>query len=244
MKTMNPTLLKATVSIVLGLLLAHAAQGHYLWIEKSDAGATVYFGEYEESARECAPGRLDEMPGPHAQIVSEGIVKPVILQKRSDGFAFAAQAGVPHAWLIEEGAVGVKDWSKAGMGIVKPYFYARYQAPGGASSAAAPLLTLDILPQKEEGRFRVYFRGQPLPKTDVKIVAPNTWAQEGRTDADGLVQLATPWKGQYIVQVVHLEASSGEYEGKAFQAKRHRATLTFAVAGGEPTFQPTRGHCP
>lgn len=231
--------LHAIVALVCGVAGLAPANAHYLWIERSGADAAVYFGEYEEAVRERSPGRLDEIPGPRAQAVSGQSTEPLALQKRATGFVVApTSVASAQALLVEEAAVGVKDWRKSGIGIVKPFFYARHQPMGNSDtgSAAGPSLTLDILPTMDEGRFGVYFRGKPLPKADVKIVAPNTWAQEGRTDDEGMVRLPLPWKGQYILQVIHLERAAGEYMGQPYEARRHRATLTYVATQGEATF--------
>lgn len=227
------TLLKGIMTLACGLT-SLAANAHYLWIERNGQEATVYFGEFEESARERSPGRLDEMPGPHAQVLSTGTAKSVPLHKRPEGFAFASTGSGQQALIVEEGAVGVKDWTAAGIGIVKPFFYARHQSLEAAIPAPQPVLPLDILPTQDDGVFQVFFRGKPLPKADVKIVAPNTWAQEGKTGEDGRVRLPMPWKGQYILQVVHLEPGSGTFERKAYQAQRHRTTLTVVSPRGQP----------
>ncbi|MGE5451778.1 MAG: DUF4198 domain-containing protein [Acidobacteriota bacterium] len=212
-----------------GIAALPSVKAHYLWIERSGTHATLFFGEYEESAREQSPGRLDEIPGPRAHILSGQGAQPAALQKRANGFVFPSLDTKAQPLVAEETGVGVKDWTRAGVGVVKPYFYARHQPP--RTFSGEPALTLDILPERETGQFRVYFRGQPLPKALVKIVAPNTWAQEGHTDANGRVQLPLPWKGQYILQVIHLEPGRGEYDGQPYEAQRHRATLTY-VAGG------------
>lgn len=226
---MKHTLLTALVMGACSLGAIPGANAHYLWIERSGSNATVYFGEYEEAARERSPGRLDEIPGPMARSGVGPAAKTLALQKHANGFAFPSLTSTPQPLLVEETAVGVKDWSASGIGVVKPYFYARNQSQ--QVIASEPATTLDILPMRERGLFRVYFQGQPLPKAAVKIVAPNTWAQEGRTDGEGLVRLPLP--GQYIVQVIHLEPGNGEYEGKTYQAKRHRATLTFVADHGD-----------
>lgn len=236
---MRHLLLRSTLAAFTTLAAAPAVNAHYLWIEPNGTQAKVYFGEYEEAARERSPGRLDEIPAPQAQVLSSKSAAPVALHKQADGFAFAPLEAGPRPLVVEESAVGVKDWTASGIGVVKPYFYARYQP--GHVQADAPAMTLDILPLAQQGQFRVYFRGQPLPKAAVKIVAPNTWAQEGRTDPTGTVELPLPWAGQYIVQVIHLEAGSGEYEGKPYQAKRHRATLTYLASKGSPKVLPKQG---
>lgn len=243
--TMKPHHFKACVASALAFLSMSTARAHYLWIEHEGPQATVFFGEYEESARERSPGRLDEIPGPQAQwlTASDAAPKPVKLSKRAEGFALASPVPAQATILVEELALGVKDWSMSGIGIVKPFFYSRHQGTL-PTSAAQPGLTLDIVPSREVGNFKVYFRGKPLPKADVKIVAQNTWAQEARTDQEGAVRLPMPWKGQYILQVIHLEQGAGEFEGKPYQAKRHRATLTLTAAQGEPTFSPSRPNQP
>lgn len=218
------------------MTLLSTAQAHYLWIERIGTQATLAFGEFEESAREQSPGRLDEIPAPHAQVLTDQGIQDVPLQKQRHGFAFPALQQKATAIWVTESTVGVKDWTRSGMGLVKPYFYARHQ--NTATSDAEPTLVLDILPIHAKGQFRVYFRGEPLPKATVKIIAPNSWAQESQTNQDGLAQLPLPWRGQYILQVIHSEPLSGEYEGKPYQTQRHRATLTYMESRGPKTFTP------
>lgn len=234
---MKSTLLYTLVVMACSFASLRTANAHYLWIERSGTNAQLLFGEYEESARERSPGRLDEIPAPRAQqVTNKPATMPALLQKQATGFAFPALDADTQALLAKEPAVPVKDWRKAGIGIVKPLFYARHQSR--FDPQAEPTLTLDILPAKDEGCFHVYFRGKPLPKAEVKIVASNTWAQESRTNDNGMVQLPLPWKGQYILQVIHLEPVAGSYEGQAYQARRHRATLTYVTASGDATFSP------
>ncbi len=236
---MNNTLLKALLASACGMAAMSSVNAHYLWIERSGSHATLFFGEYEESAREQSPGRLDEIPDPQAQLLAGKDALPTTLQKRANGFVFTSRDAAARPLIAEEANVGVKDWTRSGIGVVKPYFYARHQPPRIVSDG--PVLDLDILPQTARGQFRVYFHGKPLPKAMVKIVAPNTWAQEGHTDDEGTVHLPLPWRGQYILQVIHLEAGSGEFEGKTYQAKRHRATLSYVATSGDASVSPEQG---
>jgi uncharacterized GH25 family protein len=214
---------------------AVSAQAHYLWIENSGGAAILRFGEFAENERERSPGRLDEIPDPQAIVFADGKGKPVALQRGAEGFTFAQVK--PGAQLVaQESRMSVRDWSKAGIGIVKPMFYAR---AGLAGVEAKPELPFDIVPTGNADEFRIWFKQQPLAKAAVTIYAPNGWSQEHRTDADGKVALARPWQGQYVIEAIFLERTAGEFEGKPFEAIRHRATLTLEQKSGPTTFAPT-----
>jgi hypothetical protein len=215
-------------------LLAQGAQSHYLWIDASATQPVLRFGELEEGAIERSPGRLDEMVGPKASKLSGAARTALEIKRGSDGFAFPADVQNT-ALVVEEDKYVVRDWTANGMGIVKPMFYARH-APSVA--AIAPALTLDVVPAGSAQQFVVWFRNQPLANTAIKIIAPNGWTQERKTAPDGKVQFSMPWRGQYIVEAIYIEATKGEFGGTRYDSVRHRATLTIAQPNGESTFKP------
>ncbi len=226
-----------TSSVLKSLLLvaitfAGSAQAHYLWIERTGDIATLHFGEYEEGAMERSPGRLDEIRNPSAAAVMAGTEKAVTLNKGNDGFGFAAK-NKSDALVARETSMAVRDGSKQGIGLVKPMFYAR----NAASFAATPaVLSLDVTPNGKPGQFNIWFDGKPLAKATVKIIAPNGWSQEDKSGEDGSLTLAMPWRGQYIIHVIHKEDKAGEFEGAHFDAIRHRTTLTIEQTAGIKTF--------
>lgn len=228
----------AALTLTLAVLAPSVAQAHYLWLENDKAGGHLYFGEYEELLRERSPGRLDEMPSPVIHSVnSAGQTSNVRVTREAGGFAFAP-SGRPTAITATEGAYEVKDWTRAGIGIVKPMFYARMI--GATAQPVADVMTLDVLPTGKNGEFRAVFQGKPLAGTDVRIIAPNAWTREATTDKDGLVHFDFPWRGQYILHVVHLEKTPGNFNGVAYEALRHRATATVNVPRGPATQVPTK----
>lgn len=215
------------------------AQAHYLWLEQDKAGGHLYFGEYEEMLRERSPGRLDEMPAPEIRTVGrDGQPLAVGATRETGGFAFSPPSR-DATIVATEGAYAVKDWTRAGIGIVKPMFYARLiGATPQPATQAASAMPLDILPTGKTGEYRVMFRGAPLARTDVRIIAPNAWTREATTGEDGLVRFTFPWRGQYILHVVHLERTPGTFGGVPYEAVRHRATATLNVATGTRTATP------
>jgi hypothetical protein len=102
--------------------------------------------------------------------------------------------------------------------------------------AGAPRLTLDVIPTGKPGALQVVFRGQPLAKAKVNVVAASGWGRELETDARGQVEVALPWKTRYLVAVRHEEARSGSRKGKsgdeAFDSASFMTTLSFASRAG------------
>jgi len=230
--------LKALVLSLVVSVAPSVAQAHYLWLEQDKSGGHLYFGEYEELLRERSPGRLDEMPGPEIRVkTTMGEARAVQPRREAGGFALA---GLPRGGdvIATETGYEVKDWTKSGLGIVKPMFYARLI--GSVPTSAAEAMTLDILPTGKAGEFQVVFRGAPLTGIDVRIIAANAWTREASADKDGKVHFDLPWRGQYILHVVKLEKATGEFKGVAYEAVRHRATATFNVSRGPATRIPAK----
>lgn len=64
------SVIKTIIGITLGTLsVAGAAHAHYLWIEPSDNGAKLYYGEADALLKEKSPGKLDNNTSRRGQYV-------------------------------------------------------------------------------------------------------------------------------------------------------------------------------
>ena len=208
------------------LCLPLAGKAHYLWIEsETPTEARVYFGEFVEDVREKAGGRLDEREKLEGKLAVADKATALKFEKKPDHFAVKLEQ--PSGWLlVQDLADGVKDWTKSDIGIVKPMFYARAAVANKPAPAKSALL-LDILPTGQDAnQLRVVFKDQPLANAKVLVSAPNLWMQELKTDDAGQVKISTPFPGRYVIEVIHKERTPGEFEGKAYEAIRHRATYS------------------
>ena len=217
-----------------GLFAVLPAAAHYIWIEQ-DSGhqSRLFFGEYQDGEREKSPGRLDEITKPQAWLIdASGKREPLEVIRRTNHFDLGVVRHGASTVIAEEHGYGVKDWNKHGHGVVKPMFYARY-TPLKAKAPEKPELTLDILPEAADGSvsrtFTVYFRNSPLAKAKIKAHAPNLSTGEQSTDENGKATIPTAMTGQYVLEVIHRENRPGEFDGKKYEAVRHRATLTFTL---------------
>lgn len=223
MTKLRNTLLSISLLALTGSALAHA-----VWLERDARGVQLYYGEYDEAKRESSPGRLDDIGTPKLH-VNESVVEG---RKNANAWRYAAARGEVRAEALDS---PVRDWRKQGIGIVKPLFYARHASTPAALAPAAPL---DIVTTGKVGSFRVFLNGKPLAGTKVVVVAPNGWLREIKSDAEGNIELALPWRGLYVLEVTHVLPESGEYNGVAYEGRRLRATLSYQQDKGPVTFSP------
>ncbi len=194
------------------LVAAPAAQAHQIWIEPSESGAAVIrFGEFGHNLREASPGLLDRFVHPTATLISgdgETTAEPA---KSATGFTLPFKPGPGEAVIAEDPAFPLRTF-KRGEKDVTSWFWpaARYTTGFGAQK---PRLALDVVPTGEPGTFKVFFKGDPLPKVKVSIVVQSGWSQETRADEHGAVRFDLPWQGSYIVEAGHIDATPGEREG-------------------------------
>lgn len=225
--------MKPFIHLLTGITLAAsgAAQAHYLWLEPTETGARLYYGEAEAALREKSPGKLDSIKAPKAFLpdASNGKTVAAAVNRADDHFAIAARKAP--AILANEESLEVRDLSKSGLGFAKSNYYARHgQAASSAEAAAAPL-ALD-LQARGPNAYTLLYRGQPLKDAKLEVIAPNTWVQEHKTDAQGAVAINTPWRGQYVVHVLYVDKTAGEFAGKKYESLRNHFTYSFIKTDG------------
>lgn len=215
-----------------GLLISSAAQAHYIWLEPGNASAMLYFGEVDAQLRENSPGKLDKIDVLQAFAYSgkivDGNVKEIAANRKSNHFLI--ESGSASTVLAREESVAVVDLGKHKLGMAKSNYYARM---GLASTlGASSPLALDIAQGNKPNVFIVSYRGVPLQNAKVEVIAPNTWMQEHHTNAQGIVNINTPWRGLYVVHVLHVDPTPGEFSGKAYDNLRNHLTYTFMRTKG------------
>lgn len=220
----------------------------------SEQSIKVYFGEYHEFLREEAGGKLDTIDGVTLRIVDpKRAVTDISVTKKGNHFEGTLPSCIPgrYAVIAEQHEAGVQDLTKHDLGIVKPVFHARTQfvcfEDGRVSERdgeSAPPLDLDVIPLSKglnlakgtinywpggEIVAKVVFKGKPLASTQLFVHSPIGWDKELHTDSQGVVSFTPLWPGRYVLEVVHVEKTPGEFKGKPFEAFRHRATLSLQV---------------
>lgn len=228
---------------VAGALLhvSGTAWAHYLWFEADESEARVFYGEAEADLREKSPGKLDNMNVPRVIAVPAAGPAKALPVRRGAGYFAIAGAPAAATLLAAEESADVRDLSKYGLGMTKSNYYARHGQRRDPVADSA--LVLDIV-AGEGNRLTVLYRGRPLKDGKVEVIAPNTWVQEHKADAQGNVLINTPWRGRYVIHVLHADPTPGVFDGKPYDTLRNHFTYSFSQALGAdpgPAVPPRQG---
>ncbi|ATC63097.1 hypothetical protein CMV30_03510 [Nibricoccus aquaticus] len=200
------------------LLLVAASlplRAHFVWIERDASGGTAaYFGEWAANVRETEEGYLKLIAKPKA-FAADG--KELAVTRANDRINIAA-GGVAGDVRLTNTYFGEKAKSVS-----------FYQAKLGRTETAGKF-ELELVPvAADSNRFTLLLHGAPLADADVVLFTSSGWSRTWKTDAAGKVTIETPWPGQAVIEVGHLEKKAGELDGRAYEGVRHVFTLTFDV---------------
>ena len=236
-----------TSLVALAVLLgfASSSQAHQIWIEQEAGGnAVIRFGEFGENLRETSPGLLDSFRKPVATLITAKGEQAADGVKSATGFTLPFKPAEGAAIVAEDAAFPLRKFKQGEKEITSWYYPAARYATGVAEQPAK--LTFDIVPAGQSGAFKVFFKGQPLPKAKVDIIVQSGWTKEARTDAQGRVHFDLPWKGSYVVEASHIDRTPGERAGEPYDGINYVTTLHVIQAEGEapipagPAAEPTK----
>lgn len=205
------------------LLLCHSLAAHSVWIEPDAGGRLVVRFAEPDGKLEKSPGHLDELTLPRAwQAGASNAPMALTVEKQRDHFALG-HVTASAAVQIETEFQVIAAPGRPGR---RPHFYARWH-PAGAG-AAAPALTLDLVPTGQAGEVRVVFRGKPLGGVRATLRPPDGKEQELTADGEGFLRFASPQAGQHLLSVAHHRETLGGFAGgRAYDLTSHNAALTW-----------------
>lgn len=210
------------LTVALSCLFMEAANAHSVFFEPTEDGQLIArFAQFGDDP-ETSPGFLDSLE-PLAVWTLGDAVEPVLLtaEKKSDCFEFNGSAAQDAALQT-----GFPITTRGGGPVRKPYFYARWTP--GFEEAAAPAMTLDIVPTGAPGQARVFFRNQPLAGVELTLFTPEANDQDLVSDENGVVQFHSDEKGLFMLKVGrHRESRVGFFQGEKFDAISHNCSLTW-----------------
>jgi hypothetical protein len=228
--------LKKNLAAALLALSGATAYAHQIWIEPAGKAYAVYFGEYDENLKEVTPGLLDKMPVPAVSAISGKEEKPISAGKEQDRFAL--ETGVLKSGAIVAEVRNYPSFERKNGDQVMRGKWVPAARHAIDHAAQAPRNLLDIVPTGEAGKFRLYFRGQPLTKAKLTLVAPNGWQKPLQSDDQGEFEVATLWQGLYVIEAAHKENTAGEIDGDKYDSASFTSTLSFIKADGPKTPRP------
>lgn len=223
---------KLLLSSLLSLAaIAPAAQAHHVWLEQDGKTVKLQFGEFGLNQRETTPGLLDKFVAPRATLLKAAAETPLTLEKTASGYVVGgASLAAGDAIVAEDNAY--PGWETTKDGTTRQHIWIPAARLATSFAAQQPKLALDIVPTGTPGEFKVFYKGQPLPKAKVAITVPSGWSKEALADANGAIKFDMPWKGVYVLETAHTDKTGGERAGVQYASASHTSSLTVAQPKG------------
>lgn len=232
---MNAIVRLAAAAALLCLPGGNAALAHHLWLELEGQGMRLCFGEFAENLREVSPGALDRLQ-PRVVVVSPSGERALNVKKSTNCFVVSGRLDASDSVIAEDARYPVFERTRDGVTTRSIYRPAARFVPDRA--ARSPALELDIVPAGAD-RFQVVFKGTPLAKAKVEVIAASGWARELHTGDDGGFEVSLPWRGTYVFEVQHADKTPGKRGEEAYDVMNYVTSLTVMQAQGlEPPPPP------
>ena len=201
--------MKKMIALTLGLSMTLSTQAHMLWLERgTDMQTHAFFGEYSEQLKETHQGALKSFNQAKA-IQSRKTFSP---QMQQDHLLYATQ-GQTDVQLSHELIYGESLLS--------------YHAKSGRQNLKAES-ELDIVPtQINSNTFTVLYQGKPAADVEVTVFSPQFWLKKYTTNSQGQITIATPWKGQYVIEVGKEADKAGKLNQQVYTKQYLVTTLSF-----------------
>ena len=210
-------------SIILFNLIQLSSYGHSVYFdENKNSEIKLRFGEFQDEYEE-SPGYLDSLDAINAwKINDKNEPEKLDIEKQKNGFSLTAQNSDNIAAQTGFPVMARTDQTR------KPYFYARWCADFKRKSI--PTLTLDIVPNGQEGEVKVYFRGKPLNGIKLNLYTPDYDKIELISDKNGIVLFKEniKSKGIYMLKIARFsENITGFDQGKLYKIISHNCSLNW-----------------
>ena len=201
--------MKKMIALTLGLSMTLSAQAHMLWLERGTNQQThAFFGEYSEQLKETQQGALKSFNQAKA-VQSRKTFSP---QMQQDHLLYATQ-GQTDVQLSHELIYGESLLS--------------YHAKSGRQNLKAES-ELDIVPtQINSNTFTVMYQGKPAAGVEITVFSPQFWLKKYTTNSQGQITIATPWKGQYVIEVGKEADKAEKLNQQAYKKQYLVTTLSF-----------------
>ena len=201
--------MKKMIALTLGLSMTLSAQAHMLWLERdTDMQTHAFFGEYSEQLKETQQGALK----------SFNEVKAVQSRK-----TFSPQMQQDHLLYATQGQTDVQ----LSHELIYGESLLSYHAKSGRQNLKAES-ELDIVPtQINSNTFTVMYQGKPAADVEITVFSPQFWLKKYTTNSQGQITIATPWKGQYVIEVGKEADKAEKLNQQAYKKQYLVTTLSF-----------------
>lgn len=233
MKKLIATLLLITLPVL-------SASAHYLWIETNGTGALdqaqevrVHYGEYTYGVIEKVEGEAFPLVSKFTLwvIAPDGTKTQLSTEAKEDHYLASftpSQKGV-YTIALNNNEIDVIDYTQYDFGIFKTHYHSTAKVQVGTDGDTKTVNPEGIVVKQLENdgkeiKLQVLYKGEPIPKNELKVYVSDLWSKTLYTDDNGEVTFALPWKTKYIVETTTKEEIPGTFNGEDYEFIWHCAT--------------------
>ncbi|PAU94450.1 ferredoxin [Aliifodinibius salipaludis] len=242
---------KIVLSTLFTLFITSHLFAHNLWIETTSTGSIgesqevhVYYGEYTSGYYEKVDENFKDVADFELWVVTPDgnrIQLDTTPGQQKYTAEFTPEQSGAYTVFLKSDQADVVDWREYDLGILKPNFYASTITVVGKNTSkttsdlteANPLVIHDSSAQPKQAgdstQLTVFYEGEPLAEQEIVVGIADQWTKTVSTNEDGNVEFALPWKGQYVIETVYTEDTSGTFNKTDYEATRHTSTYTIKV---------------
>lgn len=211
------------------------ASAHAIWIETALKGTKdkeqevrVYLGEYAENERDSVAAWFSNLKDLQLYVTGpDGKRQQINLKADGDHYEgnFIPSADGNYTLSIHHTVADV-------YGETKIEYYASATVMVGKTgpSTLTSSTALAIVPGSEEPKslqsipVSVFYEGQPAAAARVEISSPDGWVKGIQGNERGEAAFKPIGKGQYMLEAIKTEKTTGSHNGKPYKTVRHLVT--------------------
>ena len=222
------------------LLGTLTAQAHYLWIETNTNGklgqsqeVRVHYGEYTYGVIEKVEGEAFPAVSKFTLwvISPDGSKTELKTEPKEDHYlaSFTPSQNGVYTIALNNNEIDVIDYTQYDFGIFKTHYHSTAKVKVGTdgdTKAENPegIVVKQLENDGKEIKLQVLYKGEPIPKNELKVYVADLWSKTLYTDDNGEVSFALPWDTKYIVETTTKEEIPGTYNGEEYEFIWHCAT--------------------
>lgn len=230
---------KIILSLAL-LVSALCASAHAVWIETTLNGSKnktqevrVYLGEYAENVRDSVTKWFSNMKDVQLFVTApNGDRQPITLKANGNHLVGSFTPATDGAYTLSITHAVADIYSE---GKIMYYATATVVAGKPTPSLLPEATALSIVPAVEDPKkaqavpLKVFNDKQPLAASKIEISSPDGWIKTLHSNESGEAVFSPLQSGQYLLEAVRTEKTTGEHNGKSFKTVTHIVTHCIGV---------------
>lgn len=234
--------MKSILIAVCMFLSMQMLNAHALWIEAKTVGKAgqavgvkIYYGEYASNEREDISKWYSDVKNFSLWLTAPGKEKIKLATVAGSNFyqtSFTPEKDGLYVLTVSHEAEELGGTTKYTFSSVATVNVGKTSVVDQSSLPNSLKVTVNeakVYRVNAPVNFKAVVDGKPWANKNVSVFTPEGWSKEFKTDENGNIAFKPIWPGRYVLEVSNYEKTSGEHNGKKYEAVWQGATSSFEV---------------